>query len=98
VTRTRKKLAELLREEDRREKEYLASITPEELEQGASQGTLCGDCGAPLGTLHFLGCDCELCPICGGQAMTCEEHCCTKKTGSWRRSFFELARIPFGEE
>jgi hypothetical protein len=32
----------------------------------------CGDCGAPLGTIHHFGCDCEHCPSCGDQFAFCD--------------------------
>lgn len=32
----------------------------------------CGDCAAPVGTLHHPGCDAERCPACGWQAISCE--------------------------
>lgn len=32
----------------------------------------CDDCGAAQGEYHLLNCDLELCPICGGQALTCD--------------------------
>lgn len=37
-----------------------------------SPGGRCGDCRAPLGTLHHPGCDLELCPFCHIQAITCD--------------------------
>lgn len=32
----------------------------------------CGDCLATYGEYHDLGCDCELCPKCGQQLISCE--------------------------
>lgn len=32
----------------------------------------CGDCAATFGEYHALGCDCELCPKCGNQIISCE--------------------------
>lgn len=31
----------------------------------------CGDCGAPAGGFHHLGCDMQRCPCCRGQLMCC---------------------------
>lgn len=31
----------------------------------------CGDCGAPLGGFHHLGCDMAECPNCRGQMISC---------------------------
>lgn len=33
--------------------------------------TACGDCGAPHGGFHHLGCDLEDCPRCGQQLISC---------------------------
>lgn len=32
----------------------------------------CDDCGAKQGEYHLADCDLEICPICGGQALTCD--------------------------
>ena len=31
----------------------------------------CYGCGCPPGTWHHAGCDAEICPRCGGQAVSC---------------------------
>jgi len=36
----------------------------------------CHDCGTPEGFLHEPGCDCEICPFCFGQLISCR--CCYK--------------------
>ena len=45
-------------------------------EQGARRALApairpCGDCGAPSGGLHHLGCDLQRCPCCSGQLISC---------------------------
>lgn len=32
----------------------------------------CDDCGAAQGEYHLLNCDLERCPVCNGQALTCD--------------------------
>ena len=32
----------------------------------------CGDCAASRGHCHHWGCDCERCPICGEQLLSCD--------------------------
>ena len=36
-----------------------------------SETIRCGDCGAKHGHYHHDGCDCEICPVCGGQRLIC---------------------------
>lgn len=36
------------------------------------EDTRCGDCGAKMGQYHHVGCDCEICPVCGGQLIGCD--------------------------
>lgn len=37
-----------------------------------SPGERCGDCNAFYGEYHHPGCDNERCPVCGGQAISCD--------------------------
>jgi len=39
--------------------------------EGDSPDTRCGDCGAKVGYYHHQGCDCERCPVCEGQLLSC---------------------------
>lgn len=39
------------------------------------EDTRYSDCGAKMGQYHHVGCDCEICPVCGGQLIGCDcEH------------------------
>lgn len=40
--------------------------------EGEDHQLRCGDCGATMGHYHHWGCDCERCPVCGGQMICCE--------------------------
>lgn len=44
--------------------------------EGDTEGTRCGDCGAKVGHYHHSGCDCERCPVCKRQLLSC---CCIHK-------------------
>ena len=44
---------------------------PGDFLEGASEDARCGDCGAQLGHYHHWGCDCERCPACGWQLISC---------------------------
>lgn len=39
---------------------------------GARRGIRCGDCNARAGSYHHWGCDCERCPACGLQLISCD--------------------------
>ena len=47
----------------------------------------CHDCGINHGQLHTEGCDWEICPICGGQFLSCD---CDKE------GLKDSKRIPYG--
>ena len=40
--------------------------------EGGNAETRCGDCGAKYGFYHHDGCDCERCPVCGHQLLSCD--------------------------
>lgn len=39
---------------------------------GGDHDTRCGDCNAKMGAFHHWGCDCERCPACGRQLLSCD--------------------------
>lgn len=45
---------------------------PTDFFEDVPKGTRCGDCGAKVGYFHHWGCDCERCPSCGGQLISCD--------------------------
>ena len=50
----------------------------------------CSDCGVEEGALHLVGCEVEVCPVCGGQALACYEHCRTQ-AGRPRQAYLTRA-------
>lgn len=44
---------------------------PDDFFEG-NEDAVCDDCGAAYGEFHHEGCDCEICPICGGQLISCD--------------------------
>ena len=43
----------------------------DDMYKGGAADSRCTDCGAKHGHNHHVGCDCETCPVCGGQLLTC---------------------------
>lgn len=39
---------------------------------GEDANARCGDCNAKMGSFHHWGCDCERCPTCGRQLLSCD--------------------------
>ena len=40
--------------------------------EGREETIRCGDCNALYGHCHHSGCDCERCPVCGYQLLSCD--------------------------
>ena len=40
--------------------------------ENCDEDARCHDCGAMYGHYHHDGCDCERCPICGNQIISCD--------------------------
>lgn len=47
------------------------AMVPWGQERGWQASGPCGDCGAPRGGFHHLGCDVQRCAVCRGQMFTC---------------------------
>jgi hypothetical protein len=62
------------------------------------QRETCGDCGVEEGEFHVLGCDCEKCPFCFRQLISCD--CPVQLVQPFDRVIYEellrkKGRIPF---
>lgn len=66
---------------------------PEDFYFGEESGR-CGDCGAKVGHYHHPGCDCERCPVCGGQAISCG---CEDNSNLYRPVIVFDKRTPYEE-
>jgi hypothetical protein len=49
----------------------LAKVAARDLRKVGEGAGGCGDCGAPKGGFHHLGCDQQRCPSCGYQMISC---------------------------
>jgi hypothetical protein len=49
----------------------------------------CHDCGIIEGELHHIGCDCERCPVCDDQLISCE---CDHKWHVWDDKDFWIGK------
>jgi uncharacterized ferredoxin-like protein len=47
------------------------SMNPLTFQPEDSRNDRCSDCGVLIGGFHHPGCDIEICPKCGGQAISC---------------------------
>ena len=45
---------------------------PGDFFEGEGTKIRCGDCNAKYGHYHHSGCDCERCPVCGEQLLSCD--------------------------
>ena len=49
-------------------------VWPRDTYHFGEPGGRCTDCGARHGYIHHSGCDIERCPVCGIQAIQCNDH------------------------
>ena len=60
-----------------------------DFDEGCDSTHTCHDCKAKVHEEHFLGCDAERCPCCGGQIISCGCHITIKQINNKKSDFKE---------
>jgi hypothetical protein len=56
----------------RRSRVYFHGMTKKQTQKAIKHKHRCHDCGVPPGFIHHVNCDCEECPRCKGQLISCK--------------------------